>query len=397
MKIAIVHSFYSESSPSGENAVVRDQMDVLSSAGLDVHLFYCATDSLRGSEFYKARSAVNVALRRGNNPTRYLSGLRPDVVHIHNTFPNIGTRWIADWPGPIAMSFHNYRSWCINGTFFRSGRQCTDCISHHHLSIPGIVHRCYRGSIAASIPPAVSRRGFRDDSSHDNVIHVATSEGSYAKLSSLRTSERPVVQVPNFVIDRGGHRAPEQVDAWLALGRFDPEKGFLQLIRDWPSTHRLRILGSGPQENAIREAVRGRANIHLSGPVPRDELRKLIDSHVGLVFPSLWFEVAPQAVVEAMSAGTPVIAHRANVVSGLLERTGSGIAYGDAEELTAALDNVRDNWSVVSQQARRVYESEWTPQIWLRRTLNLYHLMTQTYGSTGSLRGLSLGNLGLDP
>src|SRR5690606_39237737 len=47
------------------------------------------------------------------------------------------------------QTLHNYRLVCPGATLFRAGSPCQDCVGRLVPS-PGVVHGCYRGSIAQS-------------------------------------------------------------------------------------------------------------------------------------------------------------------------------------------------------------------------------------------------------
>lgn len=56
---------------------------------------------------------------------------RPDLVHVHNTFPLASPAVIhaAKAEGvPVVMTLRNYRLLCVNALFFREGRVCEDCL-----------------------------------------------------------------------------------------------------------------------------------------------------------------------------------------------------------------------------------------------------------------------------
>ena len=101
MRIAVVHSFYSSSQPSGENRVVEDQVALLRDAGHEVLLVARHTDEESERSLYAVRAAGWVATGRGGDPTAQLRAFAPDIVHVHNLFPNIGTRWMKFWEGPV--------------------------------------------------------------------------------------------------------------------------------------------------------------------------------------------------------------------------------------------------------------------------------------------------------
>jgi hypothetical protein len=85
----MVHSFYSSAQPSGENTVVLNEVDALRRAGHEVALFAAHTDELEGEVFYKLRSGMRVATGYGRNPLKAINDFSPDVVHVHNLFPNL--------------------------------------------------------------------------------------------------------------------------------------------------------------------------------------------------------------------------------------------------------------------------------------------------------------------
>ncbi len=82
---------------------------------------------------------------------------RPDVVHVHNTFPLLSAAVLyacRDAGVPVVATIHNYRLACANGTFFRSGAVCHDCA--HGLPVRSVLHGCYRESRAATAPVALA-------------------------------------------------------------------------------------------------------------------------------------------------------------------------------------------------------------------------------------------------
>ena len=61
MRVAIVHSYYSNRQPSGENVVVDAQAAALRAQGVDVRIIAAQTDTLESNNGYKLRSALTVA------------------------------------------------------------------------------------------------------------------------------------------------------------------------------------------------------------------------------------------------------------------------------------------------------------------------------------------------
>lgn len=381
MRVALVHSAYSSAVPSGENRVVTDQADFLASRGIDVTVFQVSTDDEQRGRLYGPLTAARVLLRVGRSPLPALRSFAPDVVHVHNTFPNVGSRWLRNWNGPVAVSIHNYRAGCSNGLLMRDGRICHDCVEPALRVWPAIRHACYRDSRMATVPVAVSRAGFRHDLVRAGVTAVTTSESS-DRLFRLVTRDRiPSVVIPNFVVDHSGPDAPGRAErrGWIVVSRLSPEKGVLKLARDWPRDQELTIIGDGPQWAQIEKLAEARPWVTLLASVPRDKLRGMLARHVGLVFPSRWHEVAPQVVVEAMCAGLPVVAFDGNDVAPLVVPSGSGLSYHDADSLAKAVMEVDERWDSFHTGARGTYEAAWTPDAWFSRMMALYSSLLEDH------------------
>ena len=371
MRIALVHSFYSQSVPSGENRVIEDQARALIQAGHDVQLLSRETDQLVGP-MYSIRSAARVASGGGANPLEALKELSPDVVHIHNLFPNFGTRWIADWGGPVVHTVHNYRAVCSNGLLYRSGTVCVECPQEDSKS--ALRHRCYRGSLTATLPVWVSRPGYRARVLQGVDAVVTTSDKSDLILKQSLDFPLDTEIIPNFgATDQAEAGAPVEPRYWVAAGRFTHEKGFLELVRDWPMTERLVLVGDGPLSEEIHETVKTSGKeIEVLGSLPIEELRAKLSQAFGFIFPSRWFEVDPQVVVEAMRLGVPVVALEVNAGAQVVEVSGGGAVYADRSTLAKALEQVVSNRRRMSTAAMAFYESQWSPTVWLERIEGLY-------------------------
>lgn len=370
MRIAIVHSFYSSSQPSGENRVVEDQVSLLRQAGHEVALVARQTDTEELKPFYQARAASWVATGRGSDPTGELQEFGPDVVHVHNLFPNFGTRWLHAWQGPIVASIHNYRFICSTGTLFRNERVCFECPQHGDAH--ALMHRCYRDSTFATLPLVISRSGNRSRVLARADAVVATSSWSEAVLRRYTPASVQWTLIPNSGPDDGVNpRFGQDRARWLALGRFSPEKGFEQLLECWPRGYELDVIGDGTRSREVT-AIASRKGVMVESSITREELRERLPTYLGLVFPSRWLEVAPQVVVEAMRVGLPVIAYEANGVSGLVQSTGTGRSYGDESSLQSALDQTQEDLDRYSQRAYDHYRRFWRPSVWLDSMTRLY-------------------------
>lgn len=136
----------------------------------------------------------------------------------------------------------------------------------------------------------------------------------------------------------------------LYLGRLSVEKGPVFLIEAWgrvadrhPDWH-LRIVGSGPEEKAIRRAAAALASggDRISFVAPVSDAEPELRAAGVLALPSLT-EGLPLALAEAMALGLPCVATDCSAGVRMLTEDGAAgriVPRADAAALAAALDEL---------------------------------------------------------
>lgn len=113
----------------------------------------------------------------------------------------------------------------------------------------------------------------------------------------------------------------------IFAGRISKEKGILDLLemsKTLPKEIHLVILGSGPEEEKMREATKTQPNIHLMGYVPKEKTISLMRGSDVLVQPSL-VEGISSTILEAMACNVPIIATNVGGNKELLTNDKNGI------------------------------------------------------------------------
>lgn len=375
MKISVVHSFYSGSSPSGENVVVRQQVQQLLDAGHDVQLVAVSTDDLSDRPAYQLRAAWNVATAGGESPLKAVDKFSPDVVHVHNLFPNYSTGWLAAWRGPLVSTVHNFRAACAGGLLLRNGLPCTLCPDKS--SINAVIHACYRGSRLASIPLAVrNRRGVGADkvlARSDRIIYPAQHVRRQYEQMGAAAARGTVI--PHFSLPPKS--SPDELTQpvlsetpWLFIGRLSEEKGILPLLDCWPPNVPLIIYGTGPLLDEVLARCRDR--IHYAGLAPHEDVRIAIQHCRGVVIPSVWLEIGPLTYAEALSCGRPVAAKSGNGAAFDIEKANTGRVFESFDDLPEALKAVDSDWKAFSDRAAARYADIYAPEAWTRKTIDCY-------------------------
>ncbi|NYJ05876.1 glycosyltransferase family 4 protein [Petropleomorpha daqingensis] len=351
LRIAVVHSFYRSDSPSGENAMVDAQVAALLRRGHEVRLFAAASDDV-GGPLGALRQAVTVATGAGRAPVRDWA---PDVVHLHNTFPNLGRRWTARLDVPLVATLHNYRPLCAAATLYRDGAVCTECVdSGRHR---GLVHGCYRGSRLATLPLTLGQRGADDPVLRSAAVLTALSPSQAERFVAAGVPAERLRVLPNFVPDDlapapgpGGH-------AWLYAGRLTADKGIADAVHAWPAEIPLVVVGDGPAADDVRAAARGK-QVDVRPPLSRPEVLDLLGRSRGLVFPSRWPDPFGLVYAEALAAGTPVLATHPSAAAAMAGQDGAGLAV---DAVTPELvRRAHADFAGGRPAARRAFEARYT-------------------------------------
>jgi glycosyltransferase involved in cell wall biosynthesis len=176
-------------------------------------------------------------------------------------------------------------------------------------------------------------------------------------------------------------RLAERGDLVGTLTSFAPVKGldvFLKAAAELTATRpetRFALFGSGPESAALQALAHDlglNGAVSFPGHVPaRDALARL-----GVFVLSSHMENAPLALLEAMTAGVPVVASRVGGVPELVPAgTGLLVAPGDPAALAAAIERLLADPALASAQAdaaRRHVERSGGAAAMVARTLTLY-------------------------
>lgn len=141
---------------------------------------------------------------------------------------------------------------------------------------------------------------------------------------------------------------PPTTFLWLAVGSLYPQKDHESLLRAtarlcerYPSL-RIAIAGDGPLRKPLARLSREISvedNVHWLGV--RTDVPDLLGASDAFVLSSRW-EGSPNAVLEALAGGVPVVATDVGGVRELVEDGGSGfvIPAGDVDALASAMERV---------------------------------------------------------
>jgi glycosyltransferase involved in cell wall biosynthesis len=388
MRVVLLHNRYRSIAPSGETQVVEREAKALAEMGHEVIWFERSSDEIEHwSKAKKAALPARLIWSREahRDLTATLREHRPDIVHVHNTFPLFSPSVLfacRDARVPVVASIHNKRLICANGAFFRNGTVCHDCAEGP--AIQGVMHGCYRGSRAASasvvLATSVHRRSWRSLVS----AYVFASASQRDLLSGLGLDADRVFVKPHLIPRKELQRVARGPHVMYA-GRLEEAKGVRVLMAGWDAYRRrsgeaglgLVIAGSGDLQDEVAAWASTRPSVDVAGRVPDPQFTELMSSARAILLPSTCEETFGLVVVEAMAAGSPPIAAAHGAFVELITPGVDGMLFppGDPEALGLAIADVEahpERYEVYGAQARETYEKQFDPDRTMEQLLEIY-------------------------
>ena len=329
-----------------------------------------------------------VSVRGAERFARWLGDERPDILHVHSFTTGVGLPEIraAHRLGiRVIVTAHlpGFGYMCRTGELMQWGRvpcdgivipdKCAAC-NLTRLGMPQPAARIM-GAIPVSLSGALGRLPGR----------TGTTLGMAASVSEYQTMQRELFELVDrfvvlnetgrqmlisngsppgkIVLNRLGvshlHVAPKPGPEvrptgtcvrFGYLGRLHATKGLVGLAHAVAAIphevqFRLDIRGPSLDEPSRRFAAElqamlaGDTRVSVGPGVPGAEVPALLAEYDALLCPSIWFENGPTIALEAIAAGTPIIASRVGNLAELVadDVNGQLVAPGDAEAWTRAL------------------------------------------------------------
>lgn len=392
MKVVLAHNYYGSSAPSGENAVFEAEAALLRQRGHTVMELTRRSDEIRDQGLW---GSIRGALSTPWNPfskreaERLLRRMAPDIFHVHNSFPLLSPAvFYAARKAETAtiLTLHNFRTFCAAGIPMRGERPCTECLEGRSVK-PALRHRCYRGSLAATIPMAamicLHRRLRTWETQVDAFIALTTFQRDIFCGAGL-PRERVFVK-PHF------YPNPPEPLPWaereakvIFIGRLGAEKGCHILIEAWrrwgPEAPRLEVIGDGPERLRLEAFAAGTGlseKVAFRGQLSFEEVQVSLKKARLLVSPSLCFETFGMVALEAYALGVPVAASRLGSMPSLVDEGNTGTLFeaGDPDDL---LNKVKNAWAATQilaawgAAARNEFERNFTAEANYKILMQIY-------------------------
>lgn len=152
----------------------------------------------------------------------------------------------------------------------------------------------------------------------------------------------------------------------LFVGRLVVEKGvdiLLESVKNWDKNISLKIIGSGPLEQRVKEVSEKLLSIEFIEGIDSDRLPLYYSGSDILIVPSIHEEGFGRVILEALACGTPVIgARRGAILEALDETVGKiiDINPGNIQQAVEYFNLHQDRLEVLAKNCRKFAERRYS-------------------------------------
>jgi glycosyltransferase involved in cell wall biosynthesis len=390
LRVLLVHNSYQQ--PGGEDAVFEQERQLLEAAGHEVLTYLRSNNEIHDYSVVQRIAMTKQAVWASSSRddlVKLVRVKRPDIVHIHNTFPLISPAVYyacAESNVSVIQTLHNYRLLCLGATLFRDGHPCEACLGKA-FPWDGIAHACYRGSHCVSATVAVLlgvHRALRTWTMKVDAF-IAPSEFVKEKFIQGGFPAEKIFVKPNFVspdpCPNGCLNSASRGEYAVFVGRLSEEKGLRTLLAAWKRLGcqiPLRIVGDGPMRNELEASAKDLTKISSEGSIPREAVFEVLRRARFLIFPSECYETFGCVLTESFAFGVPAIVSRLGSMKEIVQDGVSGLHFnpGDADDLAA---KVLWAWAhpmemqAMGRNARTKYEAKYSAERNYKLLMEIYN------------------------
>lgn len=351
-KLKVLH-VSDEISGGGAESVFRDTIKASQDNGDETDFFV--------SEKKRNIFSYVFSLRNFFLIKKKLNAFKPNVIHIHNYYHYLTPSIL------LAIRRHKLRY------------KCRVVLTAHdyHLICPNSGLQSYKNNLATNYNNNYNNISYSDRFDARSLMHSVLKLSQHVLCYDIMKlnyvfdeiicpseflkntfenynviTKKTIVRNPFNIENNSGRTSnPDELDHVINkkdvvikivyFGRLSQEKGILEFIENLnkiPLNIDFNIYGSGGIINDINSVkCRSGLNIIIHDFIEREELIKKIKSYDVFSLPSVWFENAPNSIIEAGAAGLPVIVSNRG---GMIEMAKQTLHYYLLDEHATNLEKI---------------------------------------------------------
>lgn len=385
MKILYINGSFSNDSGSG--VIAKNTFELFNhKEGFEVEYFttkeFCENINYKFYKYFPCR--MNTTLKYLTNIWTYyynwkarggiekiLKDFKPDIVHVHSLrFSSMTYSCLAPFIKrniPIIMTIHDAYLICPMMTLKNSYNEtCLKCKGLNKFYC--FTNKCasnFEQSFRIALLAFINRL-----TNYDKYVFRFITPSLALKMLLVEnckyTTDENTIVINNYLSkDEFEYIKPNCLNNgyFLYIGRLSQEKGvhyLLEAMKDLPIEIKLKIAGTGPDENKLKKYVEENnlSNVEFLGFKNREEIKELYQNCISTILPCNWFEIFGMTNIESFINGKPVIASNIGGIPEIVEDNINGLLFepGNVEQLKECILKYWNNLDLVIEHGKNGYK-----------------------------------------
>lgn len=321
---------------------------------------------------------------------KLLKKFHPDIAHIHLFWGGLSPsilNVLKQHHIPVVHTAHDYRMVCPSYAFKDGkGYICERCNAGNFLNC--ILRKCAKNNLPMSVL-MTAEMYFRNTFFHPTkYISTFIFVSKFSRDKHIAHDKRFTMTkneiMYNFSNSDVSSNAIAGIDTYssyyLYYGRLSYEKGIETLILAF-SQYRdknLKIVGTGPLEQSLKEKCQNLNNIEFLGYKSGDDLYNIIRNAKYVCVTSECYENNPMTIIESYTLYTPVIGASIGGITEIVYNGSTGFAFesGNVTSLCAAINKsakiTQEEYFNMKYSAKKFAETHFNAHKYYESLIKLY-------------------------
>ena len=326
---------------------------------------------------------------------RLIKEVRPDaalVLHyLRKLSPSVLVA-IKDAGLPLIVRLSDFAMLCPEAHFFRNNETCELCKKGRLW--PSVRYRCVQGALGASVVNSLATVYHRWKKYFKLIdFFITPTKFMREKMIEGGWPAEKIHHIPTFVdLDVFKPLEEEKKQIISYTGRIHPIKGVDVLLDAFKKIQAenqykdIKLMIAGDNETTEVKNLKGYVdekkikNINFTGALDKQGIALLLASSLISIVPSRCYENMPNALLESMACGTPVIASNIGSFSEILSEQNGGVLFdvGDSGDLADKINFLLSDLQrlkSMGQKARKKAEREFNAERHYYRLMDVFDMI----------------------
>lgn len=291
---------------------------------------------------------------------------------------------------PVVHRISDFGSICANNIFYRYQENaiCEKCLSGSRLN--AVKLKCVGNSRVSSLLKVLALKiqdwRHTTDKISAFIIPAAFTAGKFREFG---IPDRKIHSIPTFFNSSNqGSAGITYGDFFLYVGRVDPDKGILTMVKAFVQTgFKLVIIGSSIEgyDQVIRNYLDGKKHqITFLGKLDFAAIRPYLESCLCTICPSECYDNMPNSVLESYASEKAVIASRLGALTDLVPDQQTGLLFkaADPADLAERLSDMYhspEKAISLGRAGKKMLESEFSELYHYSQLMDVFNKVKSEY------------------